>query len=105
MTPSCHRRTSYRKSRNRRTSLESTGPSKTTPRCSPVRVRDWGLLDHEAALGGDDHESRVIEVARTSSLHTRADRLEQPSAQPHEVLPCAQRDPVEVHGFGRQTLV
>jgi hypothetical protein len=64
----------------------------------PVRVGDRGLLDHESAPGGDDHESRVIEVARTSSLHTRADRLEQPSAQPHDVLPRAQWDPEEIHG-------
>jgi hypothetical protein len=62
-----------------------------------VRVRDRSLFDHEAALGGDDHEGRVIEVARTSSLHTRADRLEQSSAQPHDVLPRTQRDPVEIH--------
>jgi hypothetical protein len=63
-----------------------------------VRVGDRGLLDHEAALGSDDDESRVIEVARRSPLHTRGDRLEQPSAQPHDVLPRAQRDPVEIHG-------
>jgi len=66
----------------------------------PVRVWDRGLLDHEAALGSDDDESRVIEVARTSSLHTRADPLEQLSGQPHDVLPHAQRDPVEIHGCG-----
>jgi hypothetical protein len=35
MTPSRHRRTSYRKSRKRPATLEPTGPSRTTPRRSP----------------------------------------------------------------------
>jgi hypothetical protein len=66
-----------------------------------VCVGDRGLLDHEAALGGDDNEGRVIEVAGTSSLYTGADRLEHPSAQPHDMLPRAERDPVEIDGCGR----
>jgi hypothetical protein len=66
----------------------------------PVHVGDRSLLDHEAALGSDDDESRVIEVVRTSSLGTGGDRLEQLSTQPHDVLPRAQRDPVEIHGCG-----
>jgi len=98
MTPSRHRRTSYRKRRKRPAILDPAAPSKTAS--FPVNIRDRGLLDHEAALRGDDHKSRVIEVARTSSLHTRADRLEQPSAQPHDVLPRAQRNPEEIHGCG-----
>jgi hypothetical protein len=65
-------------------------------------IGDTGLFDHEAARRGDDHESRVIEVARASSLNTRADRLEKPSAQPHDVLSRAQRYPVEIHGSGAE---
>jgi hypothetical protein len=65
-------------------------------------IGDRGLFDHEAARRDDDHESRVIEIAPTSSLKTRAGRLEKPSAQPHDVLPRAQRYPVEIHGSGAQ---
>src|SRR5512132_1953286 len=67
-----------------------------------VMIGDGGLFDHEAARRDDDHESRVIEIAPTSSLKTRADRLEKASAQPHDVLPRAQRYPVEIHGSGAQ---
>ena len=67
------------------------------PASWPVIIRDRRLLDHEAALRDDYHESRVIEVARTSVLNMRADHLEEPPAQPHDVLPRAQWDPVEIH--------
>src|ERR671918_180950 len=46
----------------------------------PVGVGDRRLLDHEAALGDDDHQGRVIEVTLTPSLPTRGDRLEHLSA-------------------------
>jgi hypothetical protein len=35
-----------------------------------VMIGDRGLFDHEAARRSDYHESRVIKVARTSSLNT-----------------------------------
>src|SRR5438034_8941278 len=76
--------------------FRSDRPLHDNPASCPVIVRDRRLLDHEAALRRDDHESRVIEVAWTSVLNTRADRLEEPSAQLHDVLPRAQRDPVKV---------
>ena len=71
------------------------------PASLPETIGDGGLFDHEAAIRSGDHERRVIQVARTSSLHTCGDRLEQPSAESHDVLPRAQRDPVEIHGSGR----
>jgi hypothetical protein len=66
-----------------------------------LMIGDRRLFDHEAARRGGDNESRVIEIARTSSLKTRADHLEKPPAQPHDVLPRAQRYPVEIHRCGR----
>ena len=57
---------------------------------------DWGLLDDEASVGDDDHESRVVEVARPPSVKPRADRLEQLSAQPYDVCSRTQRDPIKI---------
>jgi hypothetical protein len=62
-----------------------------------VNVRDRGLLDNEAALGHEDHEGGVIQVTWTSSLQTRADRLEQFPAPPHDVLPSAHWNPIQIH--------
>jgi hypothetical protein len=87
--------------------FRSDGPLQDHSPAFTVMIGDGGLFDHEAARRGDDDESRVIEVARTSSPDTRADCLEKPSAQPHDVLPHdvlprAQRYPIEIHGSGMQ---
>lgn len=100
MTPSRHRRISYRKE------PETSGQPRshcslhdhTAP--SSMRVRNRGHLDDEAAVADDELESGVVEVARTPSLHTRADRLECPPAEAHDVRARTQGDPVENHRRG-----
>jgi len=61
---------------------------------------DRGLLDDEASVGDDDHESRVVEVIRPTSMKTCDDRLEQLSTQPYDVCSRTQRDPVEIDRCG-----
>lgn len=63
-----------------------------------VEVGDRSLLDDESAFGDDDLESGMVEVAPTSSLHTRTDRLEESSAESHDVVARTQGDPIELHG-------
>jgi hypothetical protein len=76
----------------------SSRPVPPRPLCVvPRDVRNRGLLVREAALWDHDHECRVVQVTRTTPLEARADRFEELPAQSHDVLPGAQRDPVEIY--------
>src|SRR4029079_252075 len=59
-------------------------------------ARNGGLLDHELAFGYGDDKSRVVELRASTSTDDRRRDLEQLAADPHNVCPCAQWDPVEI---------
>jgi hypothetical protein len=63
-----------------------------------VEVGNGRLLDHKPTLRNIDYQSRVVEVAASSSVSEGRACLEQLAAHPDDVRSSAQWDPVEVHG-------
>jgi hypothetical protein len=63
-----------------------------------VEVRNGRLLDHKATFRNVDYQSRVVEVAASSSVNERRAYLEHLAAHPDNVRSSAQWDPVEIHG-------
>jgi hypothetical protein len=55
----------------------------------PTSVGYGSHLDHVSAVGNDDDEGGVVQLARAAMLEERAERLEESLADPQEVLPGA----------------
>jgi hypothetical protein len=63
-----------------------------------MRIWDWCHLDHVAAFGNDDLESRVVQIARPSPMDQRRHRLEHPATCLYHSLARTERDPQQIHG-------
>lgn len=78
--------------------LHSDGPFGHDTSFGSVRIRDGRHLDHVAAFGNRDLESRVVQIARLSPMDQCRHRLEHLATGQHNSLTRAERDPQQIHG-------
>ena len=62
-----------------------------------MQVGNRSLLDQKTTFRNVDHQRRVVEIAASSPLNERRDRLEHLAADAHDMRGGDQRDPVEIH--------